>query len=254
MWGYENQTDRNFKIYIADDGSDSRTQEIIRKIQRNGLLEIVHVWHEDKGFQKTKILNDVLRHCDCPYVIFTDHDCIPRRDFVAIHRRFARPGQFLSGGYFKLSMPVSQLIKKDDVITGRIFSYNWLRSKGQPMTIKSLKLTAGTFSRKIYEALSQTKATWNGMNSSAYIEDIKAVNGFNEQMQYGGLDREMGERMMNRGVVGRRIRYHAICVHLDHARGYATKETWEKNRRIRQRVKQQRLTWVDDGIDKPNHT
>ena len=59
------------------------------------------------------------------------------------------------------------------------------------------------------------------MNSSTWTKEQVAVNGFNEDMQYGGLDRELGERLWNNGVKSRQIRYSAVCLHLDHARGYA---------------------------------
>ena len=250
FWGYAKQTDPNFKLIIADDGSLPATKQLIDHYKQHSVLEIEHVWHEDKGFQKTKILNDVLRTTDCEYLIFTDHDCIARQDFVAVHRKFARKGQFLSGGYFKLTMPVSKSITQSDVQQGRVFDYHWLRSMGQSASFKSLKLTAGRTSSQIYELLSPTKATWNGMNSSAFTEDINAVNGFNEHMQYGGLDREMGERMLNNGIKGKKIRYQAICVHLDHKRGYATEETWRKNKAIREQVRVNKLTWTDYGIVK----
>ena len=42
------------------------------------------------------------------YLIFTDGDCIPRRDFVATHRELARPGRFVSGGFnFDIAYPIS---------------------------------------------------------------------------------------------------------------------------------------------------
>jgi hypothetical protein len=52
-----------------------------------------------------------------------------------------------------------------------------------------------------------------------------AVNGFNEDMRYGALDRELGERLENKGIKGIQIRYSAICVHLDHPRSYKNKKT-----------------------------
>ena len=58
-------------------------------------------------------------------------------------------------------------------------------------------------------------------------------NGFNENMQYGGQDRELGERLVNYGIKGKQIRYSAICIHLDHKRGYNTPESIAKNRSIR---------------------
>ena len=39
--------------------------------------------------------------------------------------------------------------------------------------------------------ITPTKRSWNGHNSSGYKSDIIAVNGFNHDMQYGGLSTEV---------------------------------------------------------------
>jgi hypothetical protein len=75
------------------------------------------------------------------------------------------------------------------------------------------------------------------------------VNGHNEEMRYGGQDREMGERLENMGLRGKRIRYYAILLHLDHPRGYATPESIAKNRAIRRETVAKRIIRTPLGID-----
>ena len=75
-----------------------------------------------------------------------------------------------------------------------------------------------------------------------------AVNGFDERMQYGGEDREFGERLINNGILSKQIRYSAICLHLDHPRGYVKPEMIENNLRIRQETKEFQKKWTDFGI------
>ena len=70
-----------------------------------------------------------------------------------------------------------------------------------------------------------------------FISLILSVNGFDERMQYGGEDRELGERLFNMGIKSKQIRYSAICLHLDHSRGYVQPEMIEKNNRIRKTTK-----------------
>ncbi|MCB0447223.1 MAG: glycosyltransferase, partial [Gelidibacter sp.] len=55
LYGYNNQTYRQFEIVIADDGSKQDTFDLIENISKEVFYKIVHVWHEDDGFQKTKI-------------------------------------------------------------------------------------------------------------------------------------------------------------------------------------------------------
>ena len=55
--GYSVQTECDFEIVIADDGSTSETKELLAQFSTKFKNSIVHVWQEDQGFQKTKILN-----------------------------------------------------------------------------------------------------------------------------------------------------------------------------------------------------
>ena len=252
LWGYENQTDLNFEIIIADDGSNADTKAFLESYKKISDLKISHVWHEDNGFQKTVILNKAILSTQCDYLIFTDGDCIPRWDFVEIHKRRSKVGHYLSAGYFKLSMKVSKHISRKNIDSKQAFNYEWLVDKGQPKTYKSLKLSCKRDS--LLNFLTPTRATWNGANSSAFRKDILSVNGFDERMQYGGEDVEMGERMTNMGIKGIQIRYSAICIHLDHQRGYVNPEAWKRNDLIRKGVAQKNLSWTEFGIIKEFHT
>ena len=96
--------------------------------------------------------------------------------------------------------------------------------------------------------ITPAKATWNGMNSSGWRDDILFVNGFDERMQYGGEDREMGERMFNMGIRAKQIRYSAIVLHLDHRRPYVNKEAWRINNTIRKETKKQHIIKTQYGL------
>ncbi|ARM85491.1 MULTISPECIES: glycosyltransferase family 2 protein [Marinobacter] len=250
LTGYENQSQPDFRVIIADDGSTNETRDLIDRFRERGILQIDHVWHEDDGFRKCQILNKAIRETDCDYLIFTDGDCIPEPDFIATHQRLAEPGVFLSGGYIKLTMPVSEAISDDDIRSGVIFDPQWLVSKGQPKNHKLWKLSSSSLKKTFLNAITPAAASWNGMNSSTWTKDLIAVNGFNEDMQYGGLDRELGERLWNFGHKSRQIRYSTVCLHLDHARGYSKPEIWAKNRAIRKAVKDNRTFWAENGIEK----
>ena len=67
-------------------------------------------------------------------------------------------------------------------------------------------------------------------------------------MKYGGLDRELGERLFNFGLFSKQIRYSAVCLHLDHARGYSSSEIWEKNKAIRSYNHKHKIIQIENGI------
>ena len=248
LWGYSCQSQVGFEVVIADDGSGEETRRRIDGLRSQTGLRLQHVWHEDQGFRKCTILNRAIAAATGEYLIFSDGDCIPRFDFVAQHLRFARPGRFLSGGYFKLPMEVSQAITRDDIVSRRATDPAWLVARGVPKSLKLWKLAAGPRRAALLDALTTTRATWNGHNASGWKADLVRVNGFDERMEWGGEDRELGERLVNAGLRGRGIRYRAVCVHLDHARGYVREEALRKNREIRDATRRTRAVWTPFGL------
>jgi len=101
---------------------------------------------------------------------------------------------------------------------------------------------------RFMNSITPTKATWNGGNASGWKSDILAINGFNEMMQYGGQDREFGERLVNLGLKSKQIRYSAILLHLDHSRPYKTAESIAKNVAIRQKTRREKIIVTPFGI------
>lgn len=248
LWGFHFQTDDNFEIVIADDGSGAETRELIERFTAATHRPVLHVWQEDDGFQKCRILNKAIVACTGEYIVMTDGDCIPRKDFVAAHRQAAEAGCFLSGGYFKLPMDTSKAITRENIEQGDCFDPEWLVQHGVKSSIKFMKLRAGPLRAKLYNRLTRTKRTWNGHNASCWKTDALTVNGFDERMRYGGLDCEFGGRLLNAGIQPRQIRYSAICVHLDHGRGYANEQDWQRNREIRRTSIEKKLVETPAGI------
>ena len=237
LWGFCFQSDKDFELVVADDGSGEETRQLIEQFCIDTGMIIRHVWHEDEGFRKCRILNKAILEASGDYLILTDGDCIPRHDFVAVHRAQAEPGRFLSGGYFKLPMATSKALTKDDIQAGHCFNTAWLVKNGVKASHKFMKFTRYKWLAYFYNLLTPTKRTWNGHNASCWKSDALAVNGFDERMRYGGLDVEFGFRLVNAGIRAKQIRYLAICVHLDHARGYRNEEDLARNMEIRRKSK-----------------
>lgn len=250
LWGFNCQIFKNFEVVIADDGSGPKTKELIEEISKEVFYRIVHVWQEDDGFQKSRILNKAVVACNADYIIMTDGDCIPREDFIEVHYINKEKGYFISGGYYMLPMNISKMITLEDIEKQNCFNIQWLKEQGIPKTFKNNKLTASGFISKFLNTFTPTNASWNGHNSSGWKKDILNVNGFDERMQYGGQDRELGERLFNFGIRSKQLRYSAVCVHLDHKRGYKTPESIAKNLAIRKETRNKRVVWSHYGITK----
>ena len=66
----ERQSFRDFEVVIADDGSRPDVVSAIQLIMERSPLSIQHLWHEDKGFRKTRIFNEAIRKSRSPYLIY----------------------------------------------------------------------------------------------------------------------------------------------------------------------------------------
>ena len=126
-------------MVIADDGSRQDTFDLIEELKNEVFYPIIHVWHEDNGFQKTKIINKAIIKSSSDYLVFTDGDCIPRADFVEAHLKHRQENYFLSGGYYKLPMAISKAISTTDIVNQNCFDLTWLKSQGLKSSAKNIK-------------------------------------------------------------------------------------------------------------------
>ncbi len=248
LWGYARQTFTDFEVVVADDGSGPETGRVIERIGEETPLTIQRVWHEDRGFRKTEILNRAVVAASGDYLVFSDGDCIPREDFLEVHMREARPSTFLSGGYLKLPRELSEAMTPEDVRSGHVFKRSWLRAKGWRGGRRQLRLSRSARLGSFLDRVTTTRPTWNGHNASTWKSSVVAVNGYDMDMGYGGLDRALGERLVNLGVSGRQIRHRAPCLHLWHPRPYRTPDVVAANLAIRDRIRADRQVRARVGI------
>jgi len=248
--GYSHQTYKDFELIVADDGSRPSTKTLIDSYAKEYPVPVRHLWHEDLGYRRQEILNVAIMEAANEYILMTDGDCIPRKDFVEVHARYAQRGRFLSGGYCKLSMKTSEAITKEDILEERCFDVKWLKKQDKLGFSQTLKLSTDGVLATILDTITPTNPSFNNCNSSGFRDDMIAINGYDERMKYGGPDREFGERLENNGVKGLQIRHKAICLHLDHARGYKTPESLAANLAIRKDVKDNKIVWTPYGIIK----
>ncbi len=242
------QTFEDFEIVIADDGSGKETEAVIQWAKDQLGLRIQHIWHRDDGFRKCRILNKAILSSRGDYLVFTDGDCLPRRDFLATHDQYKTRGHFLSGGYIKLTKEASNAIGKAQIANGDFCRRSWLRSHGYPFKKSFLKLTSDGVFAKILNRFTTTRAGWHGHNSSCWKSDALLINGFDERMGWGGEDREFGYRLVNLGLIATRVRYSAICTHLFHERPWRNLEILAQNDQMRNETKRTGTNVTQHGI------
>lgn len=239
-------------LCIADDGSGPETKALIDEWAARLPYPVRHVWHEDNGFEKCRILNSAIESSAAEFLIFLDGDVLIHPDFLKRHFDLRQRGRYSTGSLIRLDDQATQDLTEDVITDGRFFQRAWLR-KNRAIDRLGTWLKTMPFPFAIQDLLDRftpVKKALCGANWSAFREDILAVNGFDETMKYGGLDKELGFRLQNAGITGRHLRYTAPLVHQDHPRGYKDPAKVRRHKEMIKEVRDSGRSWTKHGIIK----
>lgn len=222
------QSDNNFEVVIADDGSKSSTRELINLYKQAAPFHIYHEWQEDQGFRKSKILNQAIKSSRGEYLIFLDGDCIVQPDFVAQHRKLAQAGYLVTGSRILLGPEVTiQLCQHGQwsyatwVWQSFIHRLTGQMNKWLPLFVKLPDLSARIYDRFEWRRI-------KGCNMAAWRKDVLRINGFDESLEgWGHEDADFVYRLQDIGVIRKSGSWATEVFHLWHK--MADKATAEKN-------------------------
>lgn len=249
LQGFCQQSTFDFEVIVGEDGRTEATRAVVDQCATQACFSIHYLPQTRRGFGKTRILNRAIQASGGAYLIFTDGDCVPRFDFVQHHLSLARPGRFLSGGCCRLPRALTNGILTGTVPYREFTNAGWLKANGLNLSAKWIWIERYPGLATWFDRATTTRPTFNGHNASAWKEDLVRVNGFNLEMGYGGLDRELGERLENSGISGFQIRHQAVVFHLDHDRDYVSEADWQRNGEIREQVRRSRITRAQNGLE-----
>jgi glycosyltransferase involved in cell wall biosynthesis len=210
------QSDRNFEIIVADDGSGAATARVVREWAARTTLPVKHVWHEDRGFRLSDIRNRGIRASAGAYVLFLDGDCLARPHFVAEHRRLAESGWFVTGTRVLLSPTLTDRILHQGLEPESWGVARWLvpRSRGQ------LNRFAPLLDLRLGGMRKLTARRWRGArgsNMAFWRTDLEKVNGFDGSFSgWGREDSDLFIRLIRAGVRRKDGRFATGVLHLWH--------------------------------------
>lgn len=247
--GFRHQTRRDFEIVIADDGSGTSTRQVVERMAASLPMPVRHVWHEDRGFRKSAILNLASREARSRYLIYTDGDCVPHRRFVENHLRHASNGRMLVGRASKLSLRRSMQIDAGVIARGwHTFSSPrdwWDEYRGRARNLSYALYLPGEPGFRLVQRLKKNR-NLRGSNCSMWRSDLERVNGWNEDFESWGLeDVEIGYRLRLAGVRPALVVNRAVCVHLWHP---ASREEGASARRAYEATKARGIPWCPNGL------
>jgi glycosyltransferase involved in cell wall biosynthesis len=215
----ERQTFSDFEVIISDDGSNEEAVNQVNEIIKQSKLSIKHVWHPDKGFNKTKILNKSIIRTDSDYIIFIDGDCIPAIHFIEDHLKYSEENRVVVGRRVELSDAISKEITRE-YISSKSFDRLWLKALVNSFKRETRKAEEGIriSSKWLNEKLGTTNKGILGCNFSLYKKVLINLNGFDERYIHPGVgeDTEIKERLKNGGYEIFKPKFALVQFHLWH--------------------------------------
>ncbi|MCF8243083.1 MAG: glycosyltransferase [Melioribacteraceae bacterium] len=249
--GFERQTFTGFEIIIADDGSNTETVSRLEDIIKSTPFKINHVWHEDKGWRKNKILNQAILAASGEYLIFIDGDCVPHKEFVKEHFENREIRSALTGRRVNLSMKMTCRLTVDNVKSGLLDqNINELIIDG--LFGKSFDVEKGFYFKSQYlrNYFNKKKRGLLGCNFSLFKSDLLEINGFDERYLAPsiGEDSDVQFRLELIGTKIKSLNNVAIQFHLFHQ----IKPRPQKNLDLFEKIKSEGKSFTPFGINQNN--
>lgn len=220
------------EVLIADDGS--RTEEVNELLAHCPpfMCPVKHIWHPDTGFTAAQARNLAASYACGDYLVFLDGDCVPNRNHVAHHTRFAEPGCFVNGSRVLLSENLSRRVLQDRIDLPRSSAMFWVNAWLRGDSNKLLHLLVWPW--RLFRV--KQSFTWRGIRScnfGVWRQDFFQVNGFDETFEgWGHEDADLVLRLSHLGIQRKNGFMGTEVFHLWHLENKRDRESFNKNRVI----------------------
>lgn len=246
------QTEKEFEVIVADDGSDNDFVERLREYIGKSPYKITHLWHEDKGWRKEIILNKAIVASTTNYLIFIDGDCIPHKRFIEEHLSLAKKGFAIGGRRVMLSEELTKKVTPQLIASGKLHTYLLPRVLWQGITGKIrhaeeiIRITNKWLRKKLFK---ERLHDLLGCNFSIHKDDFLKINGFDERFAHPSVGEDTDiEARLNRIGIYCKVERHIITVY--HKWHKLNHSGAENNAQYFQENNKKEIAWTPYGIVK----
>jgi len=217
------------------------------------VFPIKHIWHEDKGFRKPKILNETVRQSTGDYLVFIDGDCMAHKHFIRAHLESSSPDAILSGKRVEIGKELTERLLTNGAVLN---SFNprliWDAVRRRSRKVEEGIMLKNMYLRRITHRDKITNDGVWGCNFSLYKDLFIAINGCDENFLDGSIeDNDLGIRVLNQGKQVRSVRGLAIIFHLWHDSSWSfSNEKYRHNLAILKRRIENKEPFCKNGIRK----
>jgi glycosyltransferase involved in cell wall biosynthesis len=245
--GFERQTFNDFEVIIADDGSSGEVISGIENLSTKLPFPIIHLWQEDKGFRKNKILNSAINISNSDFLIFVDADCVPHSEFVKEHFDSRGKKRCNTGRRVNLSARLTSMLSEDKVKSGFLEKNNLLLIK-DGLFGHSFDVEKGFYfhNKVLRKYFNKKKRGILGCNFSITKQDFLDINGFDERYEAPsiGEDSDVQFRLELNGVKINSLNNIAVQYHLNHK----IQDRPQINLDLFEQVRKSKLSFTPFGI------
>jgi glycosyltransferase involved in cell wall biosynthesis len=204
------QTDPDFDVVVADDGSGPATEAVVDDWQQHFGKRLQRARQPDAGYRRARILDLAALAAAGEYILFLDGDGLVRTRCVEAVRRAALPGWFLASKRLNLGPGISGRVLDDGLPLWRWSALRWLVSAPSEL-VSAPRQSARP---GLLLPLRDRRRPWRprqpdfsppydgyGFFLGVARGDLERVNGFDARFEgWGGEDVDVAVRLRRSGL------------------------------------------------------
>ncbi|WP_314348330.1 glycosyltransferase [Fusobacterium massiliense] len=205
------------ELIITDDGSSQKVLDFIGDLIPKAQFKVKHIYQEDKGFRKTRALNNGVRNSIGDLLIFCDQDLIFGEEYIETIAKNIKNDIFLMGRAHHITEAEKSIILSD---INKIATYNEIVQKIPSKYIETIKkMLKEDRKRRLLKTFKLAKRGIRlvGMSYALMKDSYIKVNGYDENyIGWGQEDDDFGNRLTVAGIKGKELVTKNIQLHLWH--------------------------------------